>query len=139
MQQTQGSVSAVIRNATRERARLSINSTRTARDTMRDPAEITISPANIPGTEKQEEIASNSRATEKRNGNDESLDSSAAIAFGNQLCEKKPIDWWCEAQSHDPTARLVIKLLRAKVKREGMPADEKRHRFRRSMASARLV
>ena len=55
--------------------------------------------------------------------NDEGLDSAAAIAFGNLLCEKKPIDW-CEAQSRNPTACLVIKLLRAKAKRESMPADE---------------
>ena len=57
-------------------------------------------------------------------GNDEGLDSAAAIAFGNLLCEKKPIDW-CEAQSRDPTARLVIKLLRVKASRR---AQEQRNR-----------
>ena len=46
--------------------------------------------------------------------NDRGLNNAAAIAFGNLLCQKKPIDW-CEAQSRDPTAHLVIKLLRAKV------------------------
>ena len=123
MQQIQGVVSTVTRSATRERARPSRYSTRTARDTTRGPAEIIISPANSPGTEKTCEIASNSRATETCNGNNESLDSTAAIAFVNLLCEKKPIDW-CEAQSRDPTARLVINLLRAKTKREDMPTDE---------------
>ena len=59
--------------------------------------------------------------------NDEGLYSAVAIAFGNLLCEKKPIDW-CEAQSRNPTARLVIKLLRAKAKREDMPADELKNR-----------
>ena len=59
--------------------------------------------------------------------NDEGLDSAAAIAFGNLLCEKKPIDW-CEAQSRDPTARLVINLLWAKAKREDIPADELKNR-----------
>ena len=59
--------------------------------------------------------------------NDEGLDSAATIAFGNLLCEKKPIDW-CEAQSRDTTARLVIKLLRAKAKREDIPADELKNR-----------
>ena len=59
--------------------------------------------------------------------NDEWLDSAVAIAFGNLLCEKKPIDW-CEAQSRDPTTRLVIKLLRAKAKREDIPADELKNR-----------
>ena len=59
--------------------------------------------------------------------NDEGLDSPAAIAFGNLLCENKSIDW-CEAQSRDTTARLVIKLLRAKAKREGIPADEPKNR-----------
>ena len=62
-----------------------------------------------------------------RNENDEGLDSAAAIAFGNLLCEKKLIDW-CEAQSRDPTARLVTKLLRAKAKREDIPADELKNR-----------
>ena len=51
--------------------------------------------------------------------NDEGLDSAAAIAFGNLLYE---------AQSRDPTARLVIKLLRAKAKREEMPVDELKNR-----------
>ena len=56
------------------------------------------------------------------------LDSAAAIAFGNLLCEKKPIDL-CEAQSRDPTARLVIELLRAKAnKLEDRPADELKNR-----------
>ena len=58
-------------------------------------------------------------------GNDEGLDIAAVIAFGNLLliCEKKPISW-CKAQSRDTTARLVIKLLRARAKREDMPADK---------------
>ena len=55
--------------------------------------------------------------------NDEGLDSAATIAFGNLLCEKKQIDW-CEAQSRDSTARLVVMLLREKAEREDMPADE---------------
>ena len=59
--------------------------------------------------------------------NNKGLDSAAAIAFGNLLCEKKPIDW-CEAQSRNPTARLVIKLLRAKAKLEDIPADELKNR-----------
>ena len=59
--------------------------------------------------------------------NDKGLNRAAAIAFGNLLCEKKPIDW-CEAQSRDPTARLVIKLLRAKAKPEDIPADELKNR-----------
>ena len=59
--------------------------------------------------------------------NDEGLDSAVAVAFGNLLCEKKPIDW-CEAQSRDTTARLVIKLLRAKAKRGDIPADELKNR-----------
>ena len=49
------------------------------------------------------------------------------MAFGNLLCEKKPIDW-CKAHSRDPTARLVIKLLWAKAKREDIPADELKNR-----------
>ena len=36
---------------------------------------------------------------------DEGLDSAAAIAFGNLLCEKKSFNW-CEAQSRDTTACL---------------------------------
>ena len=123
LQQTQVVVSAVTRSASRERARPLRSSTRTARDTGRGTAENTISPANSPGTAEKYEIVSNSRATEMCNENDEGLDSTAAIAFGNLLCEKKPIDW-CEAQSRDPLARLVIKLLRAKAKREDTPADE---------------
>ena len=123
LQQTQGLVSAVTTNTTRERVRPSRNSTRTARDTMRGPAENTISPANSRGTEEKDETGSNSRATATCNGNDESLNRAAAIAFGNLLCEKKPIDW-CETPSRDPTARLVIKLLQAKAKREDMPTDE---------------
>ena len=59
--------------------------------------------------------------------NDDGLDSAAAIAFGNLPCEKKTIDW-CETQSRDPAARLVIKLLRAKAKRENMPADDLKNR-----------
>ena len=62
-----------------------------------------------------------------RRKNDEGLDSAAAITFSNLLRERKPIDW-CEAQSRDPTARLVIKLLQAKAKREDMPADELKNR-----------
>ena len=50
-----------------------------------------------------------------------------AIAFGNLLCEKKPIDW-CEAQSRDTTARLVMKLLRAKATREDVTAHELKNR-----------
>ena len=127
LQQTQGVVSAVIGSATREQARPLRNSTRTARGTRRGAAENTSSPVNSPGTKTKYEIASNSRATEMCDENDEGLDSAAAIAFGNLLCEKKPMDW-CEAQSRDPTARLVIKLLRAKAKREDIPADELKNR-----------
>ena len=72
-------------------------------------------------------MTSNSRATEMCDENDEGLDSAAAIAFGNLLREKKPIDW-SEAQSRDTTACLVIKLLRAKAKREDIPADELKNR-----------
>ena len=123
LQQTQGVVSAVTRSATREQARPLRYSTKTARGTGRGAAENTSSPVNSPGTEEKDEILSNSRATERRGADDKGLDSAAAIAFGNLLCEKKPIDW-CEAQSCDPTARLVIKLLRAKDKQEDIPADE---------------
>ena len=127
LQQTQGVVPAVTRSATRERARPLRNKTRTARGTRRDIAENTISPANSPGTEEKDDIASSSRATDMCDENDEGLDSAAAIAFGNLRCEKKPIDW-CEAQSRDPTARLVIKLIRAKAKWENMPVDERKNR-----------
>ena len=127
LQHTQGAVSALTRSATRERARPMRNSTRTARDTGCGTAGNTISPAISPGTGEKDEIASNSRATEMCDKNDEGLDSAVAIAFGNLLCEKKPIDW-CEVQSRDPTPRLVIKLLRAKAKREDMPADEVKNR-----------
>ena len=96
LQQTQGVVPAVKRSATRERVRPPRNSTRAARDTRRGTAENNISLANSAGTEEKDEIASNSRATEMCDENDEGLDSAAAIAFGNLLCEKKPIDW-CEA------------------------------------------
>ena len=123
LQQTQGVVSAVTRSATRERARPLRNSTRTARGRRHGAAE----PVNCPGTEEKYEIASNSGATKMSDENDEGLDSAAAIAFGNLLCEKKPIGW-CEAQSRDPTARLVIKLLRAKAKREDIPVDELKNR-----------
>ena len=97
LQQTPGAVSAVKRSATRERARPPRNRTRAARDTRRGTAENTNSPAISPGTGEKYEIASNSRATEMCDENDEGLDSAAAIAFGNLLCEKKPIDW-CEAR-----------------------------------------
>ena len=127
LQQTQGVVSAVTRSATREQARPLRYSTKTARGTGRGAAENTSSPVNSPGTEEKDEILSNSRATERRGADDKGLDSAAAIAFGNLLCEKKPIDW-CEAQSCDPTARLVIKLLRAKDKQEDIPADELKNR-----------
>ena len=127
LQQTQGVVPAVTRSATKERARPLKNSTRTARNTRCGTAENTISPANSPGTEEKDDIALNSRATEMCDENDEGLDSAAVIAFGNLPCEKKPIDW-CEAQSRDPTARPVIKLLRANAKREDMPADEHKNR-----------
>ena len=123
LQQTQGVVSAVTRSATRERARPPRNSTRSARGTRLGAAEDTSSPVNSPGTEVREEIASSSRATEMCDENDEGLDSAAAIAFGKLLCGKKLIDC-CEAQSRDTTARLVIKLLRAKAKREDIPADD---------------
>ena len=93
LQQSQEVVSAVKRRATRERARPPRNSTRAARDTRRGAAENTNSPLNSPGTEEKYEIASNSRATEMCGETDEGLDSVAAIAFGNLLCEKKPIDW----------------------------------------------
>ena len=86
---------------------------------MRGPAESTIPPAKS----SRSEIASNSKATETCNETNEGLDSAAAIAFDNLLCEKKPVDWW-EAQSRTPTARLVIKLLRAKTKREDIPTNE---------------
>ena len=127
LQQTQGVVTAVKRSVTSERGRLLRNSTRAARDTRRDTAANTVSPANSPETGEKDEIAASSRATEMSDENDEGLDIAAAIAFGNLLCEKKPIDW-CEAQSRDPTARLVIKLLRAKAKREDIPADELKNR-----------
>ena len=123
LQQTQGVVSAVTRYATREQARPLRNSTKMARGTRRGTAENTSSPVNSPGTEEKYEISSNSRATEMCAENDKGLDSAAAVAFGNLLCEKIPIDW-CEAQSRDPTARLVIKLLRAKAKREDIQADD---------------
>ena len=58
---------------------------------------------------------------------DQWLDNAAAIAFGNLLYQKKPIDW-CEAQSRYPTVRLVIKLHRAKAKRKDIPADELKNR-----------
>ena len=74
---------------------------------MRDAKKNTISSVNSPGAEERDEIASDSRATEMRDENDEDLDSTAAIAFGNLQWEKKPIEW-CEAQSRDPTARIVI-------------------------------
>ena len=127
LQQTQGVVSAVTTSATRGQARPLRNSTRTSRGTRRGAAENTSSLVNSPGTEEKYEIFSNSGATGRCDDNDEGLDSAAAIAFGNLLCEKKPIDW-CEAQSRDPTARLVIKLLRAKDKREDIPADELKNR-----------
>ena len=127
LQQAQGVVSAVTRSATRERARPLRNSTRTARGTRHGAGENTSSPVNSPGTEEKYEIASNPGATKMCDENDERLDNAAAITFGNLLCEKKPIDW-CEAQSRDPTARLVIKLLRAKAKREDIPADELKNR-----------
>ena len=92
LQQTQGVVSAVTRSATREQARSLRNSTRTARGTRRGAAENTSSPVNSPGTEEKDETSSNSRATEMCDENDEGLDSAAAIAFGNLLCEKKPVD-----------------------------------------------
>ena len=122
LQQTQGVVSAVKKSATRERVRPPRNSTRAARDTRRGAAENTNSPLNSSGTEEKDEIASNSRATEICDENDEGLDSAAAIAFGNLLREKKAIDW-CEAQSRNATARLIIKLLRAKAKREDIPTE----------------
>ena len=127
LQQTQGVVSAAKRSATRERVGPPRNSTRAARDTRRGTAENTTSPANSPGTEEKDKIATNSRATEMCDENDEGLDSAAAIVSGNLLCEKKPIDW-CEAQSRDTTARLVIKLLRAKAKREDVTAHELENR-----------
>ena len=96
LHQSQGVVSAVKRSATRERARPPRNSTRAARDTRRGAAKNTNSPLKSSGTEEKYEIASNSRATEMCDENNEGLDSAAAIAFGNLLCEKKPIDW-CEA------------------------------------------
>ena len=80
------------RSATRERARPLRNITRAARDTRHGTIENTISPVNSPGTGEKDEIASNSRATEMCDENDEGLDSAAAIAFGNLACEKKPID-----------------------------------------------
>ena len=83
LQQTQGVVPAVKRSATRERVRPPRNSTKAARDTRRGTAENNISPANSAGTEEKYEIASNSRATEMCDENDEGLDSAAAIAFGN--------------------------------------------------------
>ena len=58
---------------------------------------------------------------------DEGLDSAAAIAVGNLVCEKKPVDW-CEAQSRNTTARQVIKLLREKANREDVPSDELKNR-----------
>ena len=85
LQQTQGVVSAVKISATRERARPPRNSTRAARGTRRVTAENTISPANSPGAEEKYEIATNSRATEMCDENDEGMDSAAAIAFGNLL------------------------------------------------------
>ena len=128
LQQTRGVVSAVTRSSTREQARALRNSTRTARGTRRGAAENTSSSVNSPGTEEKDEILSNSRATERRDEDDEGLDSAAAIiAFGNLLCEKKPIDWY-EALNRDSTARLVIKLLRAKDKWEDIPADELKNR-----------
>ena len=96
LQQTQGVVSSIKRSATRGRARPPRNSTRASRDTRRGAAENTNSSLNSPGTEEKYEIASNSRATEMCDENDEGLESAAAIAFGNLPCEKKPIDW-CEA------------------------------------------
>ena len=93
LQQTQGVVSAVTRSATRERARPLRSSTRAARGTRRGAAENTSSPVNSPRSEGKDEIATNSRATEMCDESDKGLDSAAAIAFGNLLCEKKPIDW----------------------------------------------
>ena len=77
LQQTQGVVSAVKTSATRERIRPPRNSTRAARGTRRGTKENTISPANSPGTEEIYEIATNSRATEMCDENDEGLDSAA--------------------------------------------------------------
>ena len=90
LQQTQEIVSAVTRSITRDPARALRNSTRTAWDAMRGTAESNISPTNISRTERKYETASNSRATETGNENDEGLDSAAAIeAFGNLLCERR--------------------------------------------------
>ena len=96
LQQTQGAISAVTRSVTRKRDRPFRNKTRMTRNTMHGLAESIISPANSPGTERKDEVASSSRATETCDENDEGLDSAAAIIdFRNLLCEKKPIDW-CE-------------------------------------------
>ena len=97
-------------SVTRERARPPRNSTRAAPDTMRDPAESANSPANSSRTERINEIAHYSRATATCGEKVEGLGSAAAIACGTVLCQNKHIDW-CEAQSRDPTARLVNKLL----------------------------
>ena len=93
---------------------------------MRDPAESANSPANSSRTERINEIAHYSRATATCGEKVEGLGSAAAIACGTVLCQNKHIDW-CEAQSRDPTARLVIKLLRARAKREDIPTDELRN------------
>ena len=85
LQQTQGVVSAVKRSATKERARPLRYSIKTARGTSRGAAENTISPVNSLGSKGKYEIASNFRATEMCDENDEGLDSAAAIAFGNLL------------------------------------------------------
>ena len=93
--QTQGIVSAVKRSGTRD-------STRVARNTRAAPQR----------TQFHQSIARELRGKRwdsvkiqsvkfqsvkfQSHENDEGLDSAAAIAFGNLLCEKKPIDW-CEA------------------------------------------
>ena len=105
LQQTQRAGPAVKRSTIRKRVRPPRNSTRVTRATRRGTAENTILPANRPGIEEKYEIATNSRATEMCDESDEGLDSATAIAFGNLLREKKPIDW-CEAQSRDTTARV---------------------------------
>ena len=89
--QTQGVVSAVKRSGTRERVRPPRNSTRAARDTRAAPQR----------TQFHQSIARELRGKRwdsvkfQRHENDEGLDSAAAIAYGNLLREKKPIDW-CE-------------------------------------------
>ena len=95
--QTQGVVSAVKRSGTRERVRPPRNSTRAARDTRAAPQRTQLHQSIARELRRKRwDSVKLQRVKFQSHENDEGLDSAAAIAFGNLLCEKKPIDW-CEA------------------------------------------